>query len=136
MSAADLEMAAAAFTAAAPPEVPPVSSDQPGDDEAPAMPTADVLYPIARLAFDKGAPLWAVSDDEVRTLCDAYGALLDKYFPDGFLDRFGVELSAIMVTIAVFGPRWGTPMRVEPKPQPAVKTAPILDPAAHARAHS
>lgn len=125
MSAADLEMAAAAFTAAATPEVPPVSSDQPGDDEAPVMPTADVLYPIARLAFDKGAPLWAVSDDEVRTLCDAYGALLDKYFPDGFLDRFGVELSAIMVTIAVFGPRWGTPMKQAPKPKPAASSQPV-----------
>lgn len=119
MSAA-LEEAAADFAATAPaPDAPTLDQQAPAADEAPAMPTADVLFPIARLAFDKAAPLWAVSDDEVRTLCDAYGALLDKYFPDGFLDRFGVELSAILVTFTVFGPRWGTPMKPAAKPKPA-----------------
>ncbi|HWO42143.1 MAG TPA: hypothetical protein VNO43_10105 [Candidatus Eisenbacteria bacterium] len=76
--------------------------------------TADVLTQLLKPTFRLLAPNWEVTDDECAMLGSAYGAVVDKYFPD--LD-LGVELTAALVTLAVFGPRWGKPAKV-PKPKP------------------
>ena len=84
----------------------PAPTDAPPE---PPMPTSQLLQPALRLVFDKVAPAWKVSDAEVQSLADVYGALVDKYFPGGVMNRWGLELSALMLTFAVLGPRWGTP---------------------------
>lgn len=91
----------------------PAQADTP--PESPPMPTSQLLQPALRLVFDKAAPAWKVSDSEVQSLADVYGALVDKYFPGGVMNRWGLELSALMLTFAVLGPRWGTPTHEAPK---------------------
>lgn len=86
----------------------------PDQDAAPDMTTAKVLTELLKPTFRLLAPNWEVTDDECAMLGAAYGAVVDKYFPD--LD-LGVELTAALVTLAVFGPRWGKPAKV-PKPKP------------------
>lgn len=45
---------------------------------------------------------WSMTEAECVALGDAYGALIEKYFPDL---RAGPEVAAVMVSITVFGPR-------------------------------
>ncbi|MDP3859010.1 MAG: hypothetical protein Q8Q73_14755 [Stagnimonas sp.] len=72
------------------------------------------------------APNWKVTDAEIDQLGKLYGALLDKYVPD-LKTAYGLEISAVLVTAAVIGPRLMVPRHAEPK-----KDAPA--PAADARA--
>jgi len=59
------------------------------------------------------APNWGVRPEEVEQLTDAYVSLLSKYFPDG-MGAYGVEVTAVMITLAVFVPRADVP-RIRPK---------------------
>lgn len=70
---------------------------------------AELLTALLRPTFDIMAPNWQVSDMECAMLGAAYGAVLDKYFPDL---EIGVELAAVLATAAVFGPRMRRPMKV------------------------
>jgi hypothetical protein len=89
----------------------PASGDEAG--QAPPGPTTgELIAALLRPTFDIMAPAWAVSDGECAMLGESYGAVVDKYFPDF---AFGVELTAIMVTLAVFGPRMRRPMKAEKK---------------------
>jgi len=85
----------------------------PGDEPAPDGPagnieTGEILAPVLQITFGviaaKRGAHWALTDAEAVELGRAYGAVLDKYFPDA-ANRFGVEITAIMVTAAAFGPR-------------------------------
>lgn len=67
--------------------------------------TAEVLRPLMRAGFDILAPKWKVSDEESSQLAMAYAAVLDKYFPDGVMGRWGAEFNAIILTVAIIGPR-------------------------------
>lgn len=78
----------------------------------PGPSTGKVISALLRPTFDLLAPAWNVSDTECENLGDAYGTVLDKYFPDFDL---GPEVAALFVTFAVFGPRMRTP-RHNPKP--------------------
>jgi hypothetical protein len=50
------------------------------------------------------APNWHIHDSEkLPALAKAYGAVIDKYFPD-FQTAFGPELACAMVSLTVFGP--------------------------------
>lgn len=113
-SAAQLRAAAADHDSAAPAvaPAPDLEPDAPGE---PKIPTADVLHLLLVPLAERVAPAWALTAAELRSLADAWGVVLDKYFPDLNL---GVELQAAIVTFAVFGPRWGTPRR-PPAPEPA-----------------
>lgn len=85
-----------------------------GAESAPAGPsTGKVLSALMRPTFDLLAPAWKVSDTECEMLGEAYGTVIDKYFPNFDL---GPELGALFVTFAVFGPRMRTP-RHQPKPE-------------------
>ena len=108
---------------AAPDELDALAAEVAADAPTPApdaqpepeiMPMAELIRPTLRMVFDKAAPAWRVSDAEVKGLADVYGALIDKYFPGG-VGRWGLELSALMLTFAVLGPRWGTPTHEAPK---------------------
>lgn len=70
--------------------------------------TGELIAALLEPTFQIMAPAWNVSSGECSMLGEAYGAVVDKYFPNF---SFGVELSAVMVTLAVFGPRWGQPMK-------------------------
>lgn len=67
------------------------------------------------MGFAVLAPNWQIRPEEVEQLTEAYSVLLCKYCPDG-LGEYGVELSAVMITFAVFAPRIGTPRVKEEKP--------------------
>lgn len=77
--------------------------------------TGEVLSALLRPTFDLLAPAWKVSDAECKMLGEAYGTVIDKYFPNFDL---GPELGAVFVTFAVFGPRMRMP-RHNPKPADA-----------------
>lgn len=93
-------------------------------DQASDVSTADALALLLRPAFDLLAPAWAVSDAECKALADAWGAVLDKYWPDL---QVGVELNAALVTAVVLGPRLRRPRFPAPAPaaaEPAAEPAP------------
>lgn len=89
---------------------------QPEPPGPPAPPTAEIILPVLSMVCDLAAPNWRIGEAEKRALAEAYGALLDKYFPDGFM-AWGVELNAVIVTAAIIAPRMRTPRISEPEPQ-------------------
>ena len=85
--------------------------DAPGAAAAPPQPsTADVLGPLIGAAFRIVAPAWGVSEAEARELAGAWAPVLDKYFPDGLV--LSIEFNAVIVTLALIGPRWGKPRQL------------------------
>ena len=83
------------------------------------MPTGEVLALVMGPAFEVLAPNWKISDSEARQLANAYGAVIDKHFP-GALGNFGIELTAVVMTLAVIAPRMHKPRKLEPaKPEAA-----------------
>lgn len=84
----------------------------------PEITTAEVLRPLMRAGFDILAPKWKVSDEESSQLATAYAAVLDKYFPDGVMGRWGAEFNAIILTVAIIGPR----LKIAPRDAPKEKT--------------
>ena len=78
-------------------------------DAAPPVPTDQLLCPLIVFLFSTAAPNWKVSNAECAQLATAYAAVLDKYYPDGVLSRWGVELNALLLTVAIIGPRVNLP---------------------------
>lgn len=85
----------------------PSAQPMAGPDDGPA--TADFLEQLLGPTFQVVAPAWNVQPSEVRALSDAYAGVLDKWFPEGAAAAVGPEFAAAMTTLAVFGPRLGTP---------------------------
>lgn len=73
---------------------------------------AEILAPVVGLACNILAPSWDIQPEEQQALAESYGALVDKYFPEG-AGAFGVELNALIITGAIFGPRIGKPRKPE-----------------------
>lgn len=86
----------------------------------PEIPTGQVLVMVLAPAFEVIAPNWNLTQTEVRTLADAYGAVLDKHFPDA-LANIGIELTAVVVTLAILAPRMHKPRKLEPVKPDAAK---------------
>ncbi|WP_428398418.1 hypothetical protein [Marinobacter salarius] len=82
--------------------------------------TAEVIAPLIGFGCDIGCPNWQVQKEEKRALAEGYGELIDKYYPEG-LGAIGVELNALLMTAAIFGPRvaQGIPARAKPKAEEA-----------------
>mgnify|MGYP000668628880 CR=1 FL=1 len=99
--------------------------------EEPAYTTEELLRDIGGPAFAIMAPNWHIHDSEkLPQLAKAYGAVIDKYFPD-FQMAFGPEIACALVTITVFGP----PVLLKIPPHlPKPKPAPAAEEAAHAGA--
>lgn len=78
--------------------------------------TAEVIYPLISFGCDLGCPNWMIQDAEKKAMADGYADMIDKYWPDG-IGAFGVELNALLMTAAIFGPRVakGIPAREKPK---------------------
>lgn len=81
-----------------------------------------VLTPTAALIV----PNWKLSSHEIEGLSLAYGELLAKYFPDDGLKNWGAEITAVLVTVTVFGSRAGVPRvaKKEKEVNPKEKNAP------------
>lgn len=89
------------------------------EDLPSAPPTSEMIYPIVSLVTAIAAPNWQIQDAENKALSEAYGDLLDKYFPD-VGNSFGVELNALLLTAAIVAPRLGQPRKIEEKPKESV----------------
>ncbi len=100
-------------------ELTPEPAAAPGAASQPQLPpTHVVLAGLLTPTFASLAPNWNIKLAEVQQLSLAYGAVIDKYFPDG-LGNYGPEIMATLATIAIFGPRLKTPRVVEEKPADA-----------------
>jgi len=102
---------AAAMQMAQADNVVPIAGNAEPENQEPEISTSELLAPILGIGFATLAPNWKVSPDEVNQLSQAYGALIDKYLPDNGLDRFGPEISAIMVTAMIIMPRASIPRK-------------------------
>jgi hypothetical protein len=90
-------------------------NETPEQSEQPEFETSKMLYGVISPLFDVFTPNWQVSNNEKMALSQAYGDLIDKYFPDGVHNQFGVEITALTVTGMVFASRIGTPRKLEEK---------------------
>lgn len=79
-------------------------------DEPVGPTTAEILAPVLGGLFGILTPAWNVTPGECNELAGAYALVIDKYFPDTVL---GCEITAIICTVAVIGPRIGTPRKIE-----------------------
>lgn len=91
----------------------------------PTIETSALLMGAFSPIFDIFAPNWDVQTEEKQALCEAYGAIIDKYYPDGIAGRFSAELTALTVTGMIIAPRMGTPRK---KPEKEVNKAPEKKP--------
>lgn len=104
-----------------------------GEDEAPQSAgelmeerdgptTAEVIAPLIGFGCDIGCPNYQIQKAEKQALAEAYGELIDKYYPEG-VGAWGVELNALLMTAAIFGPRvaQGVPARSKPKAEEATE---------------
>lgn len=78
--------------------------------------TQAALSLLLQPTFDLLCPNWNVQAAECNALAGAYAPVLVKYFPGG-IGKMGPELTAVLVTAAIFGPRIGVP-RVKPEEKP------------------
>jgi hypothetical protein len=91
----------------------PVESDLPTKQAV-----AFFLSPLFAVVF----PNWRIGADEVDALADVYAPVIDKYLPGGM----GVEGAALLVTVAVFGPRLAIPRKAPaPDAAPAAVGVPL-----------
>jgi hypothetical protein len=98
------------------------NSEQYQPAEAVSVSGAELIFPVVGLACAVLAPSWNITTDEQQALADNYGAVIDKYFPEG-AGSFGVELSALLVTGAILAPRLGTPRKPEKETKTDEKAA-------------
>lgn len=90
----------------------PVGEPQP---EQPQIDIGQVLGQVIGATAGILAPNWNIQPEESQALGEAYGALVDKYFPDTGMENWGAEITALTVTAMVFQSRAGVPMK---KPEP------------------
>lgn len=110
---ARLEMGAANLDGELSPELPTAENIAP---EETGIETGELLAQAIQASADIFAPNWHIEPEESEQLGIAYGALLDKYLPDSGLDKYGLEISALLITGMVFKSRAGVPLK-KPKPK-------------------
>ena len=81
----------------------------------------ELLTQLMGPMFAVMAPGWGIQSSEVDALAGAYSPLLVKYFPDG-PERFGPEISAVLVTAMVIVPRLKMPRTLESAPEKPQQT--------------
>lgn len=82
----------------------------------PEVSSGELVGEAIQVVADIFAPNWQVQPQESEKLGVVYGALLDKYMPDSGIDKFGLEISALLVTGMIIKSRSGIPLR-KPKPK-------------------
>lgn len=114
---AALEREADAALASAPADELEPGGSPPASSSVDELPLSDCIAAMLSISFNhliapRAGDHWALNDGESKALGEAYGAVLDKYFPDLTL---GVEVTAILVTATVFGPRIAMQAQYTPK---------------------
>ena len=88
--------------------IPGSDRPEPQKQEQQQHSTADVLAPVLQITFgliaSRRGQHWALNDGEAKEAAEAYGSVIDKYFPE---TTTGPELTAVIVTLAIVGPRLG-----------------------------
>lgn len=81
-----------------------------GEPKAPPEPevkTGDVVAGLLKVSFDliaaRAGDHWALADEEAKAAGEAYGEVIDKYFPEV---EMGPEVTAVTVTAAIFLPKY------------------------------
>lgn len=82
-------------------------------EDEPEVETGELVTEAVQVLAEVFAPNWNVQKEESEKLGTIYGALLDKYFPDSGIEKFGLELTAILVTGMIVKSRKGIPLRLE-----------------------
>lgn len=92
----------------------------PADPEpaAPEISSEELMSDVVLATSSIFAPNWEIQPEEANQLGSVYGKLLDKYLPDSGLDKYGLEISAVVVTGMIIKSRAGIPLR---KPEPKEK---------------
>ena len=90
-------------------------------DPVPEPTTGELLTEVIQITADVAAPNWQIQREESEQLGSVYGALLDKYMPDAGLGKYGIEISAVLVTGMIIKSRAGIPLRA-PKEKPEETT--------------
>ncbi len=102
----ELEAEADALLAEARVDAPATAADGGDQAEAPAVPLHQALAQFLDITFNgllkPRGEYWAMSPGELGPLSKAYANVILKYWPDFDL---GVELTCIVVTVTVMGPR-------------------------------
>jgi len=93
----------------------PLTGGKPVNEEM-EISSAELMADVVQVTADVFAPNWDLQREESAQLGSVYGALLDKYMPDSGLDKYGLELSALMVTAMVLKSRAGIPLKKEKEP--------------------
>lgn len=95
-------------------DIDPAVNDHDSENVTIDMDTGEVLLGVVSPTFDLLCPNWGVTLEEKKALADAYGSVIDKYFPDLGKDA-APELIALAMTAAIFAPRIGQPRKLEEK---------------------
>lgn len=100
---------------------PALPGNQPATDQATTVdiPTGKICGDLLDVTFNgliapKRGEHWKLTREESLALGDAYGAVIDKYFPD---ISGGPEVVALMLTAAMIGPRIAVDMASKSKPE-------------------
>lgn len=82
--------------------------------------TGELLAEVIQITADIVAPNWQIQKEESEQLGAVYGALIDKYMPDAGLGKYGLEISAVLVTGIIIKGRAGIPLRKPKEKQKAL----------------
>lgn len=88
---------------------------EPPAPKPPTVPAGELVRPVLALVCSSIAPAWGITEPEQEQLAAAYGAVLEKHFPDGV--EMGPEITALIITAGVVVPRLGRPLRETPRAQ-------------------
>jgi hypothetical protein len=79
--------------------------------------TAETIEPLFEQFFSILTPGWGVKKNECQLLAQAYGALIDKHFKEGF-GKYDVEITVIIATGSVIGPKLRLPRQLDEEIRP------------------
>jgi hypothetical protein len=78
-------------------------------EQSPAMDIRPLLAMPLKLTFSVACPNWTITDDEIEMLANAYGDVIDHYFPDMNVGPAG---GAILATAIVIASHANTPRKL------------------------
>ena len=91
--------------------MPPTSSLNQTEPAEPEIQTGELLTQAFQVIADVFAPNWELKKEESEQLGAVYGALIDKHLPDSGVEKYGLEITAVLVTGMIVKSRKGIPLR-------------------------
>lgn len=93
-------------------------------EDEPEIQTGELIAQVIQVTAEVIAPNWDLQQEECEQLGNVYGALLDKYLPDSGLEKYGLEISALMLTGIILKSRIGTPLKKPKEKQKSLSEKP------------